>query len=111
MKQIVSLIIALPCVMSAAAQSEMPDSISAKELTEIVIEAPKVIRKSDMDVYHPSKSAVDNSKTGMQLLSNLMIPSLSVNDALGTISAAGESVEVRINGRKSTIEQVRALCI
>lgn len=109
MKQIVSLIIALPCVMSAAAQSEMSDSISAKELTEIVIEAPKVIRKSDMDVYHPSKSAVENSKTGMQLLSNLMIPSLSVNDALSTISAAGESVEVRINGRKSTIEQVRAL--
>lgn len=109
MKQVVSFIIALSCALGVLAQNELPDSIPSKELNEIVIEAPKVIRKADMDVYHPSKSAVDNSKTGMQLLSNLMIPSLSVNDALGTISAAGESVEVRINGRKSTIEQVRAL--
>lgn len=79
------------------------------ELHEIVIEAPKVIRKADMDVYHPSKSAVANSHNGMQLLNNLMIPSLSVSDALGTVTAAGQSVQVRINGRESTIDQVRAL--
>lgn len=62
-----------------------------------------------MDVYLPSKSAVENSKNGVQLLGNLMIPSLSVNDALGTIQAAGQSVQVRINGRESTIDQVRTL--
>ncbi len=62
-----------------------------------------------MDVYHPSKSAVDNSKNGMQLLRNLMIPTLTVNDALGSISAAGQSVQIRINGRVATIEQVKAL--
>lgn len=62
-----------------------------------------------MDVYHPSKSAVDNSKNGMQLLNNLLIPSLSVSDALGSITAAGQSVQVRINGRTATIDQVRAL--
>lgn len=38
-----------------------------------------------------------------------MIPTLSVNDALGSIQAAGQSVQVRINGRESTIEQVRSL--
>ena len=85
------------------------DSLAAQNLQEIVIEAPKVIRKADMDVYHPSRSAVENSKNGMQLLNNLMIPSLSVSDALGKIQAAGQSVQVRINGRVSTIEQVRAL--
>ena len=85
------------------------DSIPAQELTEVVIQAPKVIRKADMDVYHPSMSAVDNSKNGMQLLRNLMIPTLTINDALGSISAAGQSVQVRINGRESTIEQVTAL--
>ena len=62
-----------------------------------------------MDVYHPSKSAVNNTKNGMQLLSNLLIPSLNVNDALGSIQAAGQNVQVRINGRESTIDQVRAL--
>jgi len=45
----------------------------------------------------------------MQLLRNIMIPTLTVNDALGSISAAGQSVQVRINGRVASIEQVKAL--
>ena len=93
----------------ANAQEESKDSIENHILNEIVIEAPKVIRKPDMDVYYPSKSAVDNSKNGMQLLNNLMIPSMFVNDALGSVTAAGQSVQVRINGRQATIDQVRAL--
>lgn len=91
------------------AQTETPDSAAVSELQEIVIEAPKVIRKADMDVYHPSKSAVEHSRNGMQLLQNLMIPELSVSDVLGTVKAAGESVQIRINGRESSIEQLRTL--
>lgn len=98
--------IQLPAI---AAAQETIDTIATQELDEIVIQAPKVIRKSDMDVYHPSKSAVDNSKNGMQLLRNLMIPTLTVNDAFGSITAVGQSVQVRINGRVATIEQVKAL--
>ena len=91
------------------AQTQTTDSEAPQVLDEIVIEAPKVIRKADMDVYHPSKSAVDNAKNGVQLLSNLMIPTLTVNDALSSIQAAGQSVQLRINGRESSIDQVRAL--
>lgn len=98
--------ILLPAISAA---QEVTDTIAAQELQEIVIEAPKVIRKADMDVYHPSKSAVENSKNGLQLLNNLMIPTLSISEALGTINAAGQSVQVRINGRESSIEQVRTL--
>lgn len=98
--------IMLPAVALA---QESTDTITAQSLDEIVIQAPKVIRKADMDVYHPSKSAVENSKNGLQLLNNLMIPSLSVNDALSSIQAAGQSVQVRINGRVSSIDQVRSL--
>ena len=85
------------------------DSTSVHNLDEIVIEAPKVIRKADMDVYHPSKSAVDNAKNGMQLLTNIMIPSLTVNDVLGSVTSGGKSVQLRINGRVATVDQVRAL--
>lgn len=109
MKKIITLTLAACHVAAMAAMTEAQDSIGAQELQEVVIEAPKVIRKSDMDVYHPSQSAVDNSKNGMQLLTNLMIPSLDVNDVLGSIKAAGQSVQVRINGRQASIEQVRAL--
>lgn len=109
MKHIFIIIPAILSTFGILAQTETPDSIPTRELQEIVIEAPKVIRRADMDIYHPSKSAVDNSKNGMQLLNNLMIPSLSVSDALGSISASGQSVQVRINGRAATIDLVRAL--
>lgn len=93
----------------AAAQTAEPDSIAVQELDEVVIEAPRIVRKADMDVYIPSKSAMENSRNGVQLLNNLMIPSLTVSDALGTIQAAGQSVELRINGQKASIDQVRSL--
>ncbi|MEZ3520920.1 MAG: outer membrane beta-barrel family protein [Muribaculaceae bacterium] len=109
MKKIIILIAVLPCALCVAAQSEPVDSLPAQELREIVIEAPKVIRKADMDIYHPSKSAVEASKNGLQLLGNLMIPTLTVSEALGSIQAAGQSVQLRINGRESSIGQVRAL--
>lgn len=108
MKLSTSVIILLTATITAFSQ-EPSDTTSTRELQEIVIQAPKVIRKADMDVYYPSQSAVDNSKNGMQLLNNLMIPTLTVTEALGTIQAAGESVQVRINGRESSIDQVRAL--
>lgn len=38
-----------------------------------------------------------------------MIPSLTVSDALSTVKAAGQSVQIRINGRVSSIEQLRSL--
>ncbi|MDE6783279.1 MAG: hypothetical protein K2J17_06110, partial [Paramuribaculum sp.] len=102
----VTVAILLPVIAHSQVSA---DTIAAQQLHEIVIEAPKVIRKTDMDVYHPSKSAVAISANGIQLLSNLMIPSLSISDALGTIQAAGQSVQLRINGRESSVEQVRAL--
>lgn len=104
----IALLLSCPAI-TATAQTESADTLSVTELAEIVVEAPKVIHKADMDVYHPSKSAVDNAKNGVQLLSNLMIPSLSVSDALGTVTSAGQSVQVRINGRAASVDQVRNL--
>lgn len=109
MKHKLSAAVMLPCALLAGAQTESTDSIPVKELEEIVVEAPRVVRKADMEVYHPSQSAVEASKNGLQLLTNLMIPTLAVSDVLGTVEAAGQSVQLRINGRESTITQVRAL--
>ena len=106
-KILMALLVNLAPVIIVA--QEIGDTIATHKLDEIVIQAPKVIRKSDMDVYLPSKNAADNSKNGMQMLRNLMIPTLTVNDALGSISAAGQPVQVRINGRVATIEQIKAL--
>lgn len=108
MKSVHLSIILLQSAFITVAQ-EPADTVVTQQLQELVVQAPKVIHKADMDIYHPSKSAVDNAKNGMQLLSNLMIPSLSVSDALGTVSSAGQSVQVRINGREASVDQVRNL--
>lgn len=89
--------------------NEESDTLPAQQLNEIVVQAPKIIRKADMDIYYPSRSAVYNSRNGLQLLGNLMIPSLTVTEAFGSIQASGEAVQVRINGRIATIDQVKAL--
>lgn len=104
---IISILMFLIALLAMA--QEPVDTLATQQLQEVVVQAPKVVRKADMDVYYPSLSAVENSKNGMQLLNNLMIPGLTVTEALGQIQAAGHSVQIRINGRESSIDQVRAL--
>ena len=101
-----ALIISIPAISIA---QEITDSVAVHELNEIVVQAPKVVRKADKDLYYPSQSAVANSRNGMQLLTNLMIPSLTVTEALGTVKAAGQPVQIRINGREASVDQVKAL--
>ena len=108
MKSIAVFVILLLLALVAFA-NDQNDSIAVNQLQEIVVQASRVIHKADMDVYYPSRSAVDNSKNGLQLLGNLMIPSLTVTESLGTVQATGAAVQVRINGRESSIDQVRSL--
>lgn len=109
MKKALLTIVLSVSILSVYPQSLDSDSVSYKLLDELTIEASKVIRKADMDVYIPSKDAVDKSRNGIQLLSNLMIPSLSVNDVMGSIKAAGQPVQIRINGREASLDQLRTL--
>jgi hypothetical protein len=119
MKQIAILMAAIMFPLATFAQNDNTaanDTINNgldpevyQNLQEVVIEAPKVVHKSDMDVFYPSSSAVEHSKNGVQLVRNLMIPTLSVNDVMGSITTSGESVQVRINGREATIDQVKNL--
>ncbi len=108
MKEILIAVLMILIALIAFA-GEPADTLASQRLGEIEIQAPRVVRKADMDLYYPSKSAVANSKNGVQLLKNLMIPSLTIVDALGTIQAAGESVQVRVNGREASIDQVRSI--
>ena len=80
---------------AAALSQEAADTVAERTLDEIVIQAPRMIRKPDMDVLYPSVSAVENARNGMQLLNNLMIPTLTVNDAMGSVTAGGQPVLCR----------------
>ena len=107
-RKIMTAVVALQLPAVVFAQ-EPADTLTTQDFDEIVIKAPKVIRKPDMDVLYPSESAVENSKNGMQLLTHLMIPTLTVNEVMGSISASGQDVQLRINGREASVEQVRSL--
>lgn len=61
LKQIIMTALTLHVSVVGTAQS-LTDSIATQELNEIVVQAPKVIRKADMDVYYPSRSAIENSR-------------------------------------------------
>lgn len=85
------------------------DSIPEVTLNEVTVKAPRVIHKADMDVYIPSKNSVKVSQNGIALLRNLMIPTLNVNEIMGTVRTGGENVEIRINGRQASVEQLTML--
>lgn len=107
---LVAFTLPISAAMSLSLSAQAPaDTLPAQVLEEIVIEAPKVIRKADMDVFYPSKSAVTNSANGMQVIKNLMIPSVMVNEVIGTITTSGQTIQIRINGREATVDQVREL--
>ncbi len=99
--------ILLPSTMVA---QSLTDSITSQvELEEVVVQGVNVIRKADMDVYYPTQTAVAGATNGMTLLGNMLIPSLTVNPVLETIKTSGQDVQLRINGRKATMAQVKAL--
>ena len=85
------------------------DSIPIYDLQEIHVNADMMVRKADMAIYHPSKTIMEQSSNGLQVLAFLSIPSLMVDDVMDKISAYGEDVQIRINGRIAGVEQVRAL--
>lgn len=109
MKNLFLSVLAMCLCICTYAEDEKTDTIEAQTLAEVTIAAPKVIRKADMDVYYPSVSAVENSKNGLQIISNLRIPQLLVNELQNKITSVGKDVQVRINGRVATIEEVQAL--
>ena len=109
LRQQLSVIFITASSLLVSSQQQQSDTIATQELQEIVIQAPKVLRKSDMDVLYPSVSAIEHSKTPLQMLKNLMIPTLTVNEALSSVTSSGQSVQVRINGREASLDQVRNL--
>ena len=89
---------------------EASDSIMPEiTLSEVTVKASRVLHKSDMDVYVPSKNAIKVSQNGLSLLRNLMIPSLNVSEITNTVRTGSENVEIRINGRQADPTQLMTL--
>lgn len=91
-----------------ASEGNPADSVSI-ELDEIIIEASSVVRKADKDVYYINTAQQQKSADAISLIKNLMIPELAVNEVMGTINSNLGSIGVRINGRESSLEQLKSI--
>lgn len=97
--------------LNMSAQSTEADTIVNNiELHEVTVEAPEILRRADRDVYLPNSASIKASRTGVQLISALQIPSLIVDPTTNSISRlGGGNVEIRINGRRASAQEVAAL--
>lgn len=101
-----ALMLGAPCKVFA--QPPVPDSLSV-DLEEVTVKATPVIRKSDRDMYMPSAATKERSGGGLALLNNMQMPGVGINTFMKEIKVNGETPELRINNRRTTIEKVMAL--
>lgn len=82
----------------------------SEQLEEVTITASSRVSRADKKLVFPNKKQVNASSNGVDLLRNLMLPRLRVNMMDGSVGMNdGSSVQLCINGRKATNEEVTAL--
>lgn len=80
---------------------------TSHELSEVFVEAPSYIRKSDRVLVIPKQNQIAHASTGYDLLYNLMIPGISVDQRKGSVSSFGRSVTLYLNGRKADSREIK----
>ncbi|WP_259301024.1 outer membrane beta-barrel family protein [Bacteroides oleiciplenus] len=113
MKTIVSFMTILLCMACPShAQFIAKDStgVMAISLDEVTIKARSVIEKDDRKVILPTQNQLKMSSSGIELLSRLQLPRITVDIMSGEITTSGNGeVQLRINGVQVTYTEVSAL--
>lgn len=81
-----------------------------QQLGEVTVTASNIISTADKKMVFPNQKQVKASANGVDLLRNLMLPRLTINpidNSVGTTD--GGSVQLCINGRKVSKEEIMAL--
>lgn len=83
---------------------------ASQQLEEVTVTASNLTATADKKMVFPNQKQVKASHNGIDLLNRLMLPRLNVNPMDGSISTNdGGSVQLCINGRKASKEEVTAL--
>lgn len=92
---------------------EEPDTtkitIQAKELEEVVVNASYLTREKDHIVAIPNKEQRKHAVTGYDLLSNLMVPGVSVNRSNGSVTTPAGAANLYIDGREVSFREIQSL--
>ena len=110
MKTLLVIIMSL-CLHVTYAQK--PDTtktfIQGKELGEVVVKSSYLTRKGDHILAIPTKEQRKHAVTGYDLLSNLMIPGVSVARSTGSVTTPNGAATLYIDGREVDFREVQSL--
>ena len=110
MKALLVIIMSL-CIHVTYAQK--PDTtktfIQGKELGEVVVKSSYLTREGDHILAIPTKEQRKHAVTGYDLLSNLMIPGVSVERSTGSVTTSNGAATLYIDGREVDFREVQTL--
>lgn len=110
MKALLVIIMSL-CLHATYAQK--PDTtktfIQGKELGEVVVKSSYLTREGDHILAIPTKEQRKHAVTGYDLLSNLMIPGVSVERSTGSVTTPNGAATLYIDGREVDFREVQSL--
>lgn len=110
MKALLVIIMSL-CLHVTYAQK--PDTtktfIQGKELGEVVVKSSYLTREGDHILAIPTKEQRKHAVTGYELLSNLMIPGVSVERSTGSVTTPNGAATLYIDGREVDFREVQSL--
>lgn len=110
MKALLVIIMSL-CLHVTYAQK--PDTtktfIQGKELGEVVVKSSYLTREGDHILAIPTKEQRKHAVTGYDLLSNLMIPGVSVERSTGSVTTPNGVATLYIDGREVDFREVQSL--
>lgn len=110
MKALLVIIMSL-CLHVTYAQK--PDTtktfIQGKELGEVVVKSSYLTKEDDHILAIPTKEQRKYAVTGYDLLSNLMIPGVSVERSTGSVATPNGAATLYIDGREVDFREVQSL--
>ncbi len=110
MRPIFIFIITLFCALCAFAQTETPDSVKARELNEVVVEAQMQRTSSNVTTYYPDRNSKRTAQNAIDLLNRMAIPQINVNPIGGSITTpSGDEVSIYIDMEPASQEEKDAL--
>lgn len=93
--------------------AQKPDTtktfIQGKELGEVVVKSSYLTREGDHILAVPTKEQRKHAVTGYDLLSNLMIPGVSVERSTGSVTTPNGAATLYIDGREVDFREVQSL--
>ena len=83
--------------------------VQGKELDEVVVKTSYLTRKDDHILAIPTKEQRNHAVTGYDLLSNLMVPGVSVDRLKGSVTTPNGAATLYIDGREVDFREVQSL--